>query len=95
MIHSAMPTRGTEHTNDGVVTSVRGSVVDVRFEESLPPIYSLLRTVDRLWLFFGHSSCGSNPPSANLIQDIQQFGPGAERHFAIGRVRSKAGRQVE
>jgi F-type H+-transporting ATPase subunit beta len=44
MIHSAMPTRGTEHTNGGVVTSVRGSVVDVRFEESLPPIYSLLRT---------------------------------------------------
>src|SRR5271170_359303 len=31
------------HANYGVVTSVRGSVVDVRFEDSLPPIYSLLR----------------------------------------------------
>src|SRR6202167_1518800 len=29
--------------NFGVVTSVRGSVVDVRFEDRLPPIYSLLR----------------------------------------------------
>ncbi|MEP6947239.1 MAG: F0F1 ATP synthase subunit beta [Acidobacteriota bacterium] len=29
--------------NLGVVTSVRGSVVDVQFADSLPPIYSLLR----------------------------------------------------
>src|SRR5580704_2013570 len=43
MIRSVMPAQGTEHSNHGVVTSVRGSVVDVRFEESLPPIYSLLR----------------------------------------------------
>ena len=28
--------------NHGVVTSVRGSVVDVRFEDSLPSIYALL-----------------------------------------------------
>ena len=35
--------RGTEQSNHGVVSSVRGSVVDVRFEDSLPPIYSLLR----------------------------------------------------
>ena len=27
----------------GAVTSVRGSVVDIRFDEHLPPIYSLLR----------------------------------------------------
>ena len=38
-----MPAAGTEHSNHGVVTSVRGSVVDVRFEGRLPPIYSLLR----------------------------------------------------
>src|SRR6204780_3494342 len=44
MIDSAMPAHGTAHSNHGVVTSVRGSVVDVRFEDSLPPIYSLLRT---------------------------------------------------
>ncbi len=30
-------------TNRGVVASVRGSVVDVRFDEQLPPIYSVLR----------------------------------------------------
>ena len=29
-------------TNHGVVISVRGSVVDIRFDEHLPPIYSLL-----------------------------------------------------
>jgi F-type H+-transporting ATPase subunit beta len=27
----------------GTVVSVRGSVVDIRFDEHLPPIYSLLR----------------------------------------------------
>ena len=30
--------------NIGEIVSVRGSVVDVRFEKHLPPIYSLLRT---------------------------------------------------
>ena len=29
-------------TNRGVVVSVRGSVVDVRFDKHLPPIYSVL-----------------------------------------------------
>ena len=32
-----------ESENTGVVTSVRGSVVDVRFGSALPPIYTLLR----------------------------------------------------
>jgi F-type H+/Na+-transporting ATPase subunit beta len=32
------------HSNPGAVVSVRGSVVDIRFEDHLPPIYSLLRT---------------------------------------------------
>jgi F-type H+/Na+-transporting ATPase subunit beta len=31
------------YSNQGHVVSLRGSVVDVRFEEHLPPIYSLLR----------------------------------------------------
>jgi F-type H+/Na+-transporting ATPase subunit beta len=30
-------------TNSGVVTSVRGSVVEIRFDEQLPPIYSVLK----------------------------------------------------
>ncbi|HUW26924.1 MAG TPA: F0F1 ATP synthase subunit beta [Gallionella sp.] len=34
---------GTDTRNSGVVVSVRGSVVDIRFEECLPPITSLLR----------------------------------------------------
>ena len=33
----------TSLSNRRIVASVRGSVVDVRFEHSLPPIYSLLR----------------------------------------------------
>jgi F0F1-type ATP synthase alpha subunit len=33
----------TSTANLGVVASVRGSVVDVRFDGPLPPIYSVLR----------------------------------------------------
>jgi len=33
-------------SNLGVVVSVRGSVVDIRFDRHLPPIYSVLRTGD-------------------------------------------------
>jgi F-type H+-transporting ATPase subunit beta len=33
--------------NRGTVSAVRGSVVDVRFDKHLPPIYSLLRTGDK------------------------------------------------
>ena len=44
MTQSMTSAQGTERSNHGVVTSVRGSVVDVRFDDSLPPIYSLLRT---------------------------------------------------
>jgi F-type H+-transporting ATPase subunit beta len=32
----------TNTSNFGVVVSVRGSVVDIRFDAHLPPIYSLL-----------------------------------------------------
>jgi len=31
----------------GAIVSVRGSVVDVRFDEHLPPIYSVLRAGDK------------------------------------------------
>ncbi len=31
-------------SNLGVIVSIRGSVVDMRFDGHLPPIYSLLRT---------------------------------------------------
>src|SRR5580692_1766740 len=30
-------------SNSGVVVSVRGSVVDIRFDQHLPPIYAVLR----------------------------------------------------
>jgi F-type H+-transporting ATPase subunit beta len=36
----------TSLSNLGVVVSVRGSVVDIRFDEHLPPIYSVLRAGD-------------------------------------------------
>jgi F-type H+-transporting ATPase subunit beta len=36
--------RKRSSSNSGVVVSVRGSVVDVRFDEHLPAIYSVLRT---------------------------------------------------
>jgi len=33
----------SKSTNLGAVVSVRGSVVDVHFDEHLPPVYSVLR----------------------------------------------------
>jgi F-type H+-transporting ATPase subunit beta len=43
MFNSGTSVQRNGHSNQGAVTSVRGSVVDVQFEHSLPPIYSLLR----------------------------------------------------
>ena len=43
MTSSAASSQQDGHLNRGVVASIRGSVVDVRFEDHLPPIYSLLR----------------------------------------------------
>ena len=48
MTISAISKQGTREPNYGTVTSVRGSVVDVRFEKSLPPIYSLLLVGDKV-----------------------------------------------
>src|SRR3984885_2789 len=36
----------TDISNPGVVVSVRGSVVDIRFDQHLPPIYAVLRAGD-------------------------------------------------
>ena len=36
-----------ETVNSGVVVAIRGSVVDIRFEEQLPPIYTVLRAGDQ------------------------------------------------
>ena len=36
-------TNNSRASNSGMVVSVRGSVVDMRFDAQLPPIYSLLR----------------------------------------------------
>jgi len=53
--------------NVGAVISVRGSVVDVRFDGHLPPIYSVLRTgkderiaIEVLMQLDAHSVAGSH-----------------------------------
>ena len=38
-----MPAGEGALANRGVIASVRGSVVDIRFDKHLPPIYSVLR----------------------------------------------------
>jgi hypothetical protein len=38
-----MPAEEIAPANSGTIISVRGSVVDVHFDERLPPIYSVLR----------------------------------------------------
>ena len=40
-------TNNSRASNSGVVVSVRGSVVDMRFDAQLPPIYSLLRAGEK------------------------------------------------
>lgn len=42
--NTATAVQGTTYVNRGVVTSIRGSVVDVRFANHLPAIYTLLLT---------------------------------------------------
>jgi F-type H+-transporting ATPase subunit beta len=42
-----MPGADGAHVNEGVVAAVRGSVIDVRFDRRLPPIYSVLRAGKR------------------------------------------------
>ncbi|XZE55061.1 F0F1 ATP synthase subunit beta [Planctomycetaceae bacterium SH139] len=42
-----MKAQQADSLNQGVVVSVRGSVVDVRFDRHLPPIHSILRTGDQ------------------------------------------------
>ena len=44
MTSSHTPGRVDDSPNAGVIVAIRGSVVDVRFETRLPPIYSVLRT---------------------------------------------------
>jgi F-type H+-transporting ATPase subunit beta len=46
VVASQDPEQGTSLSNTGLVVSVRGSVVDIRFDRYLPPIYSLLRAGD-------------------------------------------------
>ena len=40
-------TNNARASNSGVVVSVRGSIVDMRLDTQLPPIYSLLRAGDK------------------------------------------------
>jgi len=40
-------TENHDPSNSGIVTAVRGSVVDIRFDERLPPIHSILRAGEK------------------------------------------------
>lgn len=41
--HPSAPIQSPSALNNGVVVSIRGSVVDIHFEAQLPPVYTLLR----------------------------------------------------
>ena len=45
--HQSTPRDGSTPANRGVVVAVRGSVVDIRFDNHLPPIYTVLRAGDK------------------------------------------------
>ncbi|WP_104005897.1 F0F1 ATP synthase subunit beta [Marinobacterium lutimaris] len=46
VVSNQVSQKSSDYANTGVVVSVRGSVVDIRFDRHLPPIYSLLRAGD-------------------------------------------------
>jgi len=67
----------TSHSNVGAVVSVRGSVVDVRFDVHLPPIYSVLHTGDKgqivievLAQLDAHRVRVYLPPDANCLLSV-------------------------
>src|SRR3984957_10372297 len=79
--------------NTGTVVSVRGSVVDVRFEAHLPAIYSLLRAgpdgrvlIEVLAQIDQHSVRGIGlTPTQGLVRGTCVQDTGGPRQAAVGK----------
>jgi F-type H+-transporting ATPase subunit beta len=88
-----MPAQGNQQVNCGVVTAVRGSVVDVRFEKNLPPIYSLLRTGQgarvavevQMQLDVHHVRCIALNPTQGLARGMAVEDTGGPLKVPVGK----------
>ena len=69
----------TSPSNLGAVVSVRGSVVDIRFDAHLPPIYSLLHAKDGENCHRGLSSTRRASRAWNRADRLPKASPAASR----------------
>lgn len=65
--------------NVGIVTSIRGSIIDIEFNENLPPIYSVIRTGNEMEIILevqmqpdsGHVRCIALTPTQGLSRGMK------------------------
>lgn len=83
--------------NQGVVVSVRGSVVDVRFDHQLPPIHSVLRIGDQGKIIIEvlvqrdarHVRCIALTPTQGLARGMVVEDTGGPLQAPAGRCRHR------
>ena len=82
------------HSNTGIVVSVRGSVVDARFDTHLPPIFSVLRAGDKKQIVIEVLAQRNAHHVRGIALTPTQ---GLARHGSTGHRRSieGAGRQID
>jgi F-type H+/Na+-transporting ATPase subunit beta len=79
----------------GVVAAVRGSVVDVRFEGKLPPIYSILRAGENGSIVIETlSQLDARHVRGIALTPTQGLARGMEAHFTGGPLKAPVGRQI-
>jgi F-type H+/Na+-transporting ATPase subunit beta len=79
----------------GVVAAVRGSVVDVRFEGRLPPIYSILRAGENGSIVIETlSQIDARHVRGIALTPTQGLARGMEAHFTGGPLKAPVGRQI-
>ncbi|QGM45514.1 F0F1 ATP synthase subunit beta [Methylocystis heyeri] len=79
----------------GVVAAVRGSVVDVRFEGRLPPIYSILRAGENGSIVIeALSQLDARHVRGIALTPTQGLARGMEAHFTGGPLKAPVGRQI-
>jgi F-type H+-transporting ATPase subunit beta len=79
----------------GVITAVRGSVVDARFDAHLPPIYAVLRTGDRQQIVIEVlAQLDANHVRGIALTPTQGLARGMDVHDSGGPLQVPVGKQV-
>lgn len=71
--------QGLHAKNVGIVTAIRGSIVDITFNENLPPIYSVIKTGNEMEIILevqmqpdaGHVRCIALTPTQGLSRGMK------------------------